>query len=281
MFAARGRVVTAWIGFSATVALCTSVFAPVVSAGNAIDCVYTDSNHKLKVTANFDNTNVELERSTSGAILINGFPCGGSPTVTNTDSVVILAGAGHQVVSIFVGGGGFKPGFTDEPGTSDEIEISVSLGGDTDTFAIIGDNTARGDKVVMGKSSGFAVQGRINLNPGESSGIDGDVTLILGIEDVFMFGRDGTDTLSADGGSGTGSPVEFPVIISGGKGGDTLTGGNAADHIEGGTGPDIIKGGAGPDVLNSADGTNGNDEVFGGSGVDACTIDPGDVTTSC
>jgi len=253
-------------------------FAPVVRAGAAINCTYTASDHRVKITITGEH-NVDLDRSGSGTLLVNDVPCPRSPTVNNTDRIAIFSGAGHQVVTIFLGNGGFKPGFTNEAGTSDEIEISVSLGGDHDALAIMGGSA--GDHVVFGKSSGTFVQGRANLNAGETTGVDADLTFILGAEDIFFFGLDGTDTFSANGGSATGGAAEFPVIVSGGKNGDTLTGGNKADHINGDTGPDLIKGGAGGDTLNSIDGVNGNDEIQGGLGADSCTIDPGDITSSC
>jgi len=255
-----------------------TALAPVVSAGNLIDCTFSASKHKVKITIHGDH-NVELERGGNGTILVNSIPCVGSPGVFNTDSIAIFAGAGHQVVTIFLGNGGFKPGFTDEPGTSDEIEISVSLGGDNDLLALMGNTSA--DKITIGKSNGFAVQGRINLNSGEATGIDADLTMILGIEDFFVFGKDGGDTVSANGGAGTGGAAEFDVHLDGGKGGDSLTGGTQGDHLYGGPDADVLSGGAGPDNLDSTDGVHGNDQIFGGAGADSCTFDSGDSTTSC
>ncbi|HEY3071954.1 MAG TPA: hypothetical protein VGJ46_03985, partial [Candidatus Limnocylindrales bacterium] len=191
-----------------------------------------------------------------------------------------FGGDGDQNVNLFWLGGGFQPGATNEPGDSDEIEISVSLGGGADSLYITDSDVAQ-DHFVVGQGSGMFAIGRINLNADETNGIDADLTLILGLETLTINGAGGGDTISGAGGFGTGESFTYPVAIYGNAGPDTLTGGSSYDYIEGGSEADIIKGGPGPDYLNSQDGVQGNDSVYGGTGADICVTDPGDSKTSC
>ena len=107
-----------------------------------------------------------------------------------------------------------------------------------------------------------------------------DLTMILGIEAVYIFGTTGPDTISGAGGSGTGDPASFSLFINGQDGEDAVTGGAMADTVIGGNDADVIKGGAGPDYLNSKDGTP-TDKVYGGDGADNCLTDLGDFKKSC
>lgn len=74
----------------------------------------------------------------------------------------------------------------------------------------------------------------------------------------------------------------------GGDGNDTLDDGyddaleraTVNDHLIGGPGADEMFGGPGADRLTSKDGVVG-EQVEGGEGTDACTVDPGDETTGC
>ncbi len=246
------------------------------AAAITASCDYNSSNHRLTIKLSGGGTKT-LSRSSDGKILMGGAWCDFA-TVTNTDRIVVLAGANFQFLFIDLANGGFKPGFTDEPGGSDEIEMSVSLGGGTDAVYIKG--TDNDDHIVVGKSSGYFVLGKINLNAAEATGVDADVTLILGIEEVVPFGYGGGDTISGAGGSGTGDTFASFMRIEGGNGGDTLTGSSVRDTIYGDAGLDVIKGLGGADELDALDGAGG-DQIFGGNGNDDCLADPGDQLTSC
>jgi Ca2+-binding RTX toxin-like protein len=256
-----------------------SVASPAAAA--SVTCTYTASNQRVKATISGTGY-VTLERDSRSRIKAAGIWCGNAATVYNTDQINVFAGDGNQQVTVLTKqNGGFQPGFTDEPGNSDEVEISISLGnGDSDTVAVQGGDAS--EHYVAGRSSGsFALLGRVNVNANEATGMDGDITLILGIEQLRLYGMSGGDTLSGDGGYGTGQSFNAPMYVSGSDGSDTLIGGAAADEVYGGAGPDTLKGGAGPDYLKAMDGIQGNDAVFGGAGVDICETDPGDQETSC
>lgn len=262
---------------AAIVGALVGLLAGAAPAGAATaSCDYTASNHKLKIVLSGSGTKT-LSRAADGKILIGTFWCD-SATVTNTDKIVVLAGENSQFLTIDLANGGFKPGFTNEAGSSDEIEISISLGGGSDDLYIKG--TDNSENIVVGKSSGFAVLGRVNLNAGESTGVDADVTLIIGIEGVVVFGYGAADTISGGGGAGTGDAFASFMRIEGGNGPDDLTGSSVHDTIYGDAGLDVLKGLGGNDELDATDGAGG-DQIFGGKGVDDCLIDPGDQVTGC
>ena len=270
--------------------------AEPVAAVSTAKCDYVPSTDKVKITITGSGTTNVYENG-SGQIWVNQSWCENVATTTNTDRINIFAGAGDQLVTLHWLGDGFQPGATNEAGNSDEIEISVSLGGGTDRL-FIGAHWAN-DKIIFGTPSLIFSNGAINLNAAEARGIDADVTLIVGTESVGINGSAGNDTISGQGGFGTGAVFGLPLSLSGNNGNDVLTGGDAMDEISGGFDDDTLVGGAasdtivggpdadtlkgegGPDNLWSNDGVSGNDQLFGGKGVDTCTIDPGDATTSC
>ena len=268
--------------------------APPAAAHTSYSCDFIADEHRVHITfsGHYWTSYFHLYRDVGGRIRFQevgispgphygdpeGQNCDGA-TVLETDSITVVAGAGAHRLWLTLGNGGFKPGFTNEPGQSDEIEIRVSLGGGNDQLAIF--DGSSDSNIVIGKSSGFGIQGRVNLNAGESTGVDADLTLIQSIETVYVDGGSGADVLRGDGGAGTGGKVDFPLGLFGGKGSDMLVGGTNADTIHGGNGADTLKGGDGADELISADGVNGNDTVNGGNGRDTCDADPGDSLTSC
>jgi hypothetical protein len=271
------RMVFATASAAALVGLLLAA-TPVALASTAT-CDYTASNHKVKIVIHGAGS-TNIQKNLRGKITVNGVWCEGKATATNTDQVTILAGDGDQEVDLSWLGGGFQPGATDEPGDSDEIEISISLGGGTDKLFIT-DLDVAPDNFVAGGSSGPFVVGQINLNAGETNGIDADVTIILGLEKLMINGAGSGDTISGAGGAGTAGEFTVPMELYGNQGPDTLRGGSAADKIYGEAGDDIVKGGPGPDLLYTIDGVSGNDAAFGGTGNDMCQVDPGDQKTSC
>ena len=248
------------------------------SAGASVSCEYTPSNHKVVITAT-GSGDVTVTRNARGRILANGSPCSPIATIANTDRIVILAGNGDQAVNIRIQHGGFKPGWTDEPGNSDEIEIAVSTGAGFDSLFILGD--IGNDNIVYGKSSSGFAMGGVNLNAGESTGVDADVSLSVGIEQFQVWGYLGHDVISGAGGAGTGDGFQASLVMDGNAGNDTLTGGSAGDILWGDAGKDVLWGGPGPDQIGSNDGVAGNDTIQGGKGGDSCTYDPGDSVASC
>lgn len=266
-----------------------------VAVASSWTCDYFPSTDRVRVVITGSGQTSVLENG--GQIWVNSTWCDNVATITNTDRISILAGAGDQELNINWNGQGFRPGVTNEAGDSDEIEFSISLGPGTDELYISLPSIP--DTVRAGKSSGAYVAGRVNLNAAETTGVDADITLVVGIEGVSINGSGGNDILSGAGGAGTGDAFTIPLTLYGHIGNDTVTGGTASDTLEGadgndiltggasgddingGPGSDTLKGGSGPDVLYAVDGVLGNDEVYGGTGVDTCLADRGDLKTSC
>lgn len=139
------------------------------------------------------------------------------------------------------------------------------MGGPYDSIAIYGSSGP--DVIRLGTKGGGGPANipvpRINLNANESSGVDHDVTL-LGVEKISILAYGGRDTVSGEGGAGTGEAATLPLFLNGGDGADVLTGGTNADALLGGSGGDTLKGGKGSDELKAEDGVAGNDSSFGG-----------------
>jgi Ca2+-binding RTX toxin-like protein len=111
---------------------------------------------------------------------------------------------------------------------------------------------------------------------------DADVTFSPLPTEIELRGADGVNTLSARGGSGTGSGYTGTArlvagglgdTLRGGLGNDVLTGGAGNDTLEGREGNDVLDGGAGNDSLAGA---GGNDELIGGTGADSFSASDGD-----
>jgi Ca2+-binding RTX toxin-like protein len=185
------------------------------------------------------------------AIDVNGAACGGA-TVSNTDRITVTGASGNETVVIDLSGGQFAPGATPEANGTSEIEFSVNLlTGSGDKLRVVGGSGA--DNIVLGTLG-------VNLNGDD----DADVTP-LGVEVFRVAAGGGGDTVSGQGGAGTGQPVATGLGIGGGTGADTLLGGAGNDTIQGGAGPDKIRGVGGNDRLS---GGGGDDIIRGGSGDD-------------
>ncbi len=263
----------------------------------AVTCTLNGSTVSVTLTENRDRAGIA--RTETGAIVVDGIPCG-TATVTNTDLISVRAlEAGRASVSISMARGGFVPGLTAEPSGFSEIEFDLDLGtgaGDDD-LTIIG--SPLDDEITAG-----GPQAAIALNADD----DADV-VHANVDNVVLNGGDGADVLSGAGGRGTGAPAGKRLQLNGAGGGDVLTGGLENDVFRGAGGVDTVSyagrttpvsvtldtvandgeagesdkvetdvenvtGGSGADVLRGGAGTNaleggpGADQVFGGDGND-------------
>jgi Ca2+-binding RTX toxin-like protein len=92
------------------------------------------------------------------------------------------------------------------------------------------------------------------------------------LNDVVTVAAPTSSTLTG----GTGNDV-----LTGGTGNDTLNGNGGDDILTGGAGTDQHFGGAGNDTLNGIDFVLANDTLDGGTGVNSCTSDNGDLRINC
>ena len=119
---------------------------------------------------------------------------------------------------IDLGGGPFAPGATDEPGSSDEIEIDVDMAG-TFLSLIVVIGSDEDDDLVAGTDGVFpAGVPSINLNAAEQTD-DADLHILTTsplaeIPAVVLDGGAGDDALSLAGGEGTGSYLIRPSATS-------------------------------------------------------------------
>jgi hypothetical protein len=254
------------------------VAAPA-SSGQSFTCTYNDMVGLVTVEI-APGGSATVERA-GDFVEVNGTRCvdgATDATVANTEIINIVGGTGSQRAVVSLASGRFAPGRTDEPGTSDEIEIYVFLGGGTDSLRVAGGNQR--DTIVAGTGSG---QSRINLNAGEGDTVDYDLSVRDNVEQLAILGNGKADSISATGSFGTGSVLRRAVTIAGGDGNDSLTGGAGADVLTDKTGTgdiDVLIGKGGADALSTRDG-DGRDRAIGGPGTDSCAVDGGDTAIAC
>ncbi|MGZ5290355.1 MAG: calcium-binding protein [Actinomycetota bacterium] len=254
------------------------VAAPA-SSGQPFTCTYNDAVGLMTVeivaggSATVERNGIFIE--VNGTRCVDGVT---DATVDNTEVINIVGGTGSQRAVVSLSSGQFAPGRTDEPGTSDEIEIFVSLGGGTDALRVAGSNQR--DTIVAGTGSG---QSRINLNAGEGHTVDYDLSVMDNVEQVVINGNGKGDSISATGSFGTGMVLQRAITIAGGDGNDSLTGGAGADVLTDKTGTgdaDVLVGKGGGDALSTRDG-DGRDRAIGGPGNDTCAVDGADTAIAC
>jgi Ca2+-binding RTX toxin-like protein len=234
---------------------------PTPGARAAADtCVYDGATKTVAITfpdgASYTRT---VSRGTGGTIAYDGVACGNA-TVTNTDTVIVSAGAGEQTLRIDQRGGRFQPGASPE-GDVAEIEFSIDLGLGSNRLEVVG--TPRADRLSFLSTSGIRTNGDADTDVslsgvawfGAYGQAGGDTISTRGVP-LFARGQGGDDTLRG------GNRVEG---FDGGSGDDRLTGGRDRDVIEGGSGADVIRGGEGSDWLI---GEGDDDTIVAGSGDD-------------
>lgn len=251
---------------------------PTASAGH-VECTYDKATHTITTEGASASNQVSIFRV--GDEIREQFMDCGAATRFNTDKIIVNDPTGHNVQAfILMDQGAFRPGFTNEPGQSDEIEFVFKLGDGSNTVIARGGGD---DDSITGGTSFAGVN--LNLNANETSHVDKDVTIKGSVSLVSLQGEVGKDTLRADGGVGTGAKSAVKFELTGGTQADLMIGGRKDDSGNGYFGPDRIRLGAGEDVV---EGEGGNDELFGGNGGDLITggegddlLDGGDGTDIC
>jgi Ca2+-binding RTX toxin-like protein len=259
---------------TATICALALASTPAASADQA-SCAYTAATHTATITLTpGQRIATTVFASPAGQIFAGSFgdggnivPCAGA-AVGNTDTIVANNSSPAQPLnSIFyigqlVSDGPRSPGFTNEPGSSDEIEFQINFG----------PGGSLGIKNLPDEVLDIALGGnQINLNRFEADGIDADVTITGPVLRTLLYRSSTDDHITAAGGSGTPSQsFDFPIESPGGVdfnafGNDTLIGSDHADILTGTSGNDLLSGGAGKDAIT---GDIGADTLFGGAGRD-------------
>jgi RTX calcium-binding nonapeptide repeat (4 copies) len=239
-------------------------------------CSYTAATHTAGIAVTPDTTHAGTGmfiRPTDGHLMVNSgvstTQCG-TATRTNTDTITVTGTGPAPRGAIFRLGTSvpFSPGFTDEPGSSDEIEMSFDFS-----------SGGRWYLTPSGTSSpvplDLALGGNLlNLNAGETDGVDADA-LVTGPYNVFVEGSVAADRILANGSAGTGGqPLAARMVASTSAGADLIVGGKRGDDLSGGLDPDVIFGGKGKDSLKGEGGIDrlfgqaGNDKLLGGPATD-------------
>ena len=273
--------------------LILATFATVLNAApsgaGVASCSYNANTKTVTATPSPDSE-VLVMVIDMGHIHASETDCGAA-TRFNTDKVIVndLPGRRLEVV-LSLAGGRFRPGFTNEPGSSDEIEFVFNLGaGPVQTVDVRG--TDGEDFFRAGSSNGS--QPRVNLNANERRRIDSDVVVRGELYGIILEGFGGNDVLGGTGGVGTGGVYQELLLLGGDAGADRLRGGDGEDVVDGtagrdlvvgGRGGDDVLGGGGPDTIKAGQGADtlyggpSDDDLVGGPGEDSCNDTQGDNT---
>jgi hypothetical protein len=230
------------------------------------------SGGQVTVTLTSGDDTVAFSRFGSQLAVLAGYdpqillPCnGGTPTVENTDSVLVQqTGSEGAEVDFDLSQGPFAPGATPEADGSSEIEFNLQLAGRRSVVFISG--TGGPDNLRLGTTPGGV--GGVNLNAGAEPGSTGDSDVQMsGARYAFIGTGGGADVVNGQGGPGFTGPIALPqFLVYSGAGRDLLTASPAGSGLQGGPGRDILIGSSGGDFI---DGGGGRDTELGGKGRDA------------
>jgi hypothetical protein len=194
---------------------------------------------------------------------------GGTPTTASTAAINVFNQPGNmqntvqiQTPSAYSPGPSPQDGSDDDPGATPEIEIFVNL---NDGFDSRVEFFTEGESVRLGT---------FGINPNATQDEvqpDADITLnnVPRVEVRGSLGGGAADTLSAQGGAGTGSARTDPQNLHGGGGQDAVTGGEGDDVLGGGTEGDALLGMGGSDTVDPG---GGDDTADGGPGTDTYAV---------
>lgn len=180
-----------------------------------------------------------VNKLSSGALGINGFPCG-TATVTAVKKLVVTGDGGAQTLILDYLGGVFAPG------SAAGIGVDVDLGAGNDALKFRG--TKQADVFTFGATG-------ITINADTFK----DITY-ANVEAFTVTLSDGNDTFSGAGSAVTGGAFPTALTVYGGAGDDILRGGNGDDTLNGGDGNDTF--------ITGAAAGDGNDTLIGGAGTD-------------
>ena len=232
-----------------------------------------------------------------GGYAFSDAACGLS-SMTNVGGLVVHGSDGDDVVRLDVTNGALSPGARAATDLGfDEIDVTLNLGGGTDTFEYVGGAVR---DFVDPKPTGLRLNTDADVDVVTTTverlrlyGNGGDDILVAGPGDDVLDGGEGNDSLSPGlgndsvlGGGGSDS-VDYSmssiaVVVnvatgsSTGNGTDTLSGienvygSSGADQLTGDDGPNRFFGMAGDDVI---DGGGGADFANGGAGIDTCLVE--------
>jgi hypothetical protein len=235
----------------------------------AVTCSFSSGALTIQSSAPIDDA--RIVRSGDNIVVTKGqnaVSCGAQATVHNTHVIAHADNSGGEsYFTIDLRGGPFSPGETDEPGTSDEIDIQAQMGdGPGDRLYVWGgpgDDFWRAGRTDQGV--GVNLNAELESGAGETPNSDVD---LRDNELMVLLPGDGNDRVLASGGPEFDGPLPTRVEINGGEGDDQLAGGNGRDHFFDGPGNDRVNGGADNDSVGDYGPVTGDDVFEGGPGSD-------------
>jgi Ca2+-binding RTX toxin-like protein len=169
---------------------------------------------------------IVFSQNASGVVLVNGANTTAPPcstmraTVTNTTAISVTGFRGHEDVTIQMDVAGAGTTIVSWGTINWPIDLASGTG---DSVTIDGSDLTTDDLDIALGASG------IDLNN------DDDLDVTLGeVEDVYVDGGDGNDTIWAAGSTATGDAFTLNLTGNGGDGDDTIASGAGDDRLRGG-----------------------------------------------
>jgi RTX calcium-binding nonapeptide repeat (4 copies) len=248
-------------GLGCALAIGAALLAAPAFAGAATTCTYTAPVKVLDVDLSASGDRADLDVTTVSTEIVvadNGGPItcsGGTPTTNNTDQIAIHNGTITTGNAVAIHN---SPRFARASGN--EIPLAVNLHGTVASeLNVFTDEFAGGDlRFGLDPATG-AVQVNTNASADKDADISATGAFISGSGSGGVL-----DTMSAQGGLGTGDPLTRPISLSGGLGINDLTGGEGDDFLAG-DGFDTLHGEGGNDRFVDF---GGDDRFDGGAGED-------------
>lgn len=216
------------LAVGAMLAGAAGALAPPAAAGTT--CTFNPPTMHVEVQGDPDPSPEGLATIQRSGIFItvNGQLCG-LATVLTTDTIQVVTGSppeppGHERVVLYPGLASFD--------ILVEVDLAENPSTSPQSVRLVGTN---GPDVMTVGDLGADQDG------------DGDVDVTITDTAIWLLETGaGNDTVTGQGGAGTGGPTQRRMVIVGGPGEDTLIGGSASsDHLWGGPGNDDLDGGVG------------------------------------
>lgn len=227
-----------------------------VAAEATTSCAYDSGTDVLSVDLNAPNDSAILRliavetidvRESGGLVTCSG----GTPTAANTDLVSVTDKTANGDTSLSV---------LEAPNLAPGVPINYASGGGFDTLLVF----------AVPATPALLRVGNDGVNTDGDN--DADITFLLSAtipESFVLLGSNAADTISAQGGAGTGSAMSGTSLeLRGEAGNDTLEGGEIGDLLNGDLGDDTLRGFGGEDALvgDAVVGAPGDDLYDGGAG---------------
>ena len=215
----------------------------------------TDGGDRVRVYVSGGDIHVERVVEDVGPVPLS---CNAQASQTTVDTIRVRDNSDGSTALGVLDPAEFGPGDTPETFGEDEIEWDVSMGPGNKDMVFASDLNGISESWRYGDLG-------ININPTGTTLTDDREYDLRGVDRIEALGGNGQDTISGEGGAGTGTPFPGRMFVQSGNDPDFVFGGSGNDVLDGYFGDDSVNGEAGNDRV---EGDAGEDTLRGQGGID-------------